>query len=171
MAGPCRIRVVVSDATVLINLAHIDRIDLLGKLPAYEFVVPDHVVAEITDETQRERLRKAVTAGFIRTEAMTDAAELASYAELRKELGKGEAACLAMAEKRDWFIACDERRRFLRRVKERLGENRLINTPGILLEAIRANLLTVAEADAAKTVLVNHRFKMKFGSFAELLDR
>ena len=44
----------------------------------------------------------------------------------------------------------------------------IINTPGILLAAIRAGVLTVAAADEIKTKLEQRRFKMKFDSFASL---
>ena len=39
MAAVERIRVVVTDANVLINLIHVGRLDLLGSLSGYEFVV------------------------------------------------------------------------------------------------------------------------------------
>lgn len=39
-------RVIVIDATVLINLTHVGRLDLLGSLPGFVFVAPDPVVAE-----------------------------------------------------------------------------------------------------------------------------
>jgi predicted nucleic acid-binding protein len=52
-------QVVVTDANVLINLMHAGRLDLLGALTAFEFVVPDHVVAEITVPVQRQTLEIA----------------------------------------------------------------------------------------------------------------
>jgi hypothetical protein len=45
----------------------------------------------------------------------------------------------------------------------------IINTPGILLAAIRAGALTVADADEIKTKPEQRRFKMKFDSFASLI--
>jgi hypothetical protein len=45
----------------------------------------------------------------------------------------------------------------------------IINTPGILLAAIRAGALTVAAADEIKTKLEQRWFKMKFDSFASLI--
>jgi len=41
-------RVAITDTNVLINLMHVGRLDFPGALTAFEFVVPDHVVAEIT---------------------------------------------------------------------------------------------------------------------------
>lgn len=125
MPSPDPSWVVVSDANVLINLMHAGRLDLLGSLPAFEFVVPDHVIAEITVPGQRQALHIALTRGALRQQSMTDPRELATYAGLRCIMGSGEAACLALAEARGWLIASDEKRRFRREVIARLGEGRL----------------------------------------------
>jgi predicted nucleic acid-binding protein len=45
-------RVVVSDANVLINLIHVDLLGLFGCLPGYELVVPEQVIGEVTDPCQ-----------------------------------------------------------------------------------------------------------------------
>jgi hypothetical protein len=58
---------------------------------------------------------------------------------------------------------------FLREVRARIGEHRLLNTPGLYVHWIRSGLLTVAEADEAKLKLESQRFKMTFGSFGELV--
>ena len=39
-ADSSTIQVVVADANILINLIHVDQLNLLGRLPGYEFVVP-----------------------------------------------------------------------------------------------------------------------------------
>jgi predicted nucleic acid-binding protein len=94
---------------------------------------------------------------------------LTTYAELRRIMGQGEAACLALAEARGWLIASDEKRRFRREVQARLGTGRLITTAGLFVLAIRAGLLSVEQSDQAKALLEQHRFRMAFGSFRELL--
>ena len=86
-------------------------------------------------------------------------------------MGRGEAACLSMAEQRGWLVAVDERGRFLRMARERIGEDRILNTPGILLLAIHTGLLSVDEADVLKARLETHRYRMKFDSFRDVLDR
>lgn len=161
--------VVVTDANVLINLIHTGRLLMLGKPPSLRFVVPENVVAEITDEVQAARLAEALAAGTLTSCALIELAELALFAELRHVLGAGEAACLAMAHGKGWHIASDERGRFRSEVLSRLGEERLVTTPAIYVRAIRAGLLTVAEADADKALLAARRFVMKFASFADLL--
>lgn len=163
-------RVVVIDATVLINLTHVGRLDLLGSLPGFAFVVPDHVVAEITVPGQRQQLDEALARGDLRQEPITDPRELALYAELRSIMGKGEAACLTMAEARGWMIASDEKRRFRREVNARLGQGRLVTTAGVLVLAICAGTISVEQADQVKAVLEQHRFRMAFGSFRELIE-
>ena len=44
-----------------------------------------------------------------------------------------------------------------------------MNTPGIYVLFIRAGLLTVEEADQAKVILEQHRFRIALVSFRELI--
>jgi predicted nucleic acid-binding protein len=112
----------VTDANVLINFMHVQRLALLGALPAFTFMVPDPVVAEITDPGHVQQLQEALQRQALRQEAITALPELTAYAELRRIMGQGEAACLAMAAARGWMVASDERRRFRREVLARLGK-------------------------------------------------
>lgn len=56
-------RTVVVDANVLINLAHLDRLDLLGALEGFDFVVPAEVRAEVVSAEARARLDCSATSG------------------------------------------------------------------------------------------------------------
>lgn len=161
--------VVVTDANVMINFIHIGRLDLLAKLPGMRFVVPEDAVAEITDAAQATDLRAALEKGRLDEVRMTDAEEIRRYAELAATLGRGESACPAMAEARGWTVASDERRAFRRTAVARIGEQRLLTTPALMVHAIQAGLATVAEADQWKDLLEQRRFRMKFISFGELL--
>lgn len=164
-----RIAIVVTDSNVLINLAHIKRLDLLEQLPPFSFVVPQEVVKEITDVAQSELVQGAINSRSLGEVQLDSIPELRIYAELVRTLGSGEAACLALAESRGWLIASDEKRKFYREAMVRLGQDRIINTAGILLKAIRLNVLNVDEADEAKAFLEQRRFTMKFASFRDLL--
>jgi predicted nucleic acid-binding protein len=84
-------------------------------------------------------------------------------------MGEGEAACLAVATTRGWLVASDEKRAFLREARNRLGPGRILNTPGLLVLAIRAGLITLEEADRAKHLLEQHRFRMRFNSFKDVI--
>ena len=159
--------IVVVDTSVLINLMHAGRLKLLGTLASFEFVVPDDVIAEITIPAQREDLDVAIARGDLRQESITDPNELVRYADLRRIMGRGEAACLALAEARGWIIASDEKKRFRQEVARRLGQQRLVTTAGLLVIAIRSGVISVEEADQAKAILERHRFRMPFGTFRE----
>ncbi len=84
-------------------------------------------------------------------------------------MGRGEAACLAAAECRNWLFACDELRRVRRIAVERIGEGRVLTTAGILIRAVRTKIITIPEADALRAVLERNRFRMDFESFADRL--
>lgn len=167
--GSSSVRVVVTDTNILINLIHVGLLDLLAKLPSYSFVVPEEVVNEVSDSDQTRALQGAISSGVVDVVQLTDPAELAIYAGLLKILGSGEAACLSLAECRHWLIASDEKKKFRREALARLGSGRMLNTPGIFALAIRAGILTVEDADHAKTVLEQHRFIMSFASFRDIL--
>ncbi|MGH8436686.1 MAG: hypothetical protein ACRERX_19970 [Pseudomonas sp.] len=159
----------VVDANIVINLIHIGRLALLVAIPNYDFVMPDDARNEIIDAGQRTVLDDAMEAGVLRIASITDVDDLKLLSELRTFLGRGEAACLVLAQKHGWLIASDERRRFRREVKARLGDGRLITTPGLLLLGIRTGVLSVVEADEAKRILERKRFRMAFESFGQLI--
>lgn len=163
-------KVVVTDANIIINLIHVDQLDLLVRLPGYQFVVPDQVVEEVTDPSQSCVLEKAIQRGVLTKEAVTDVEGLTLYAEFTRIMGRGEAACLTLAVTRGWLLASDEKRVLRREAVTRLGTGRLLNTPGIILLAIKAGLLTVEAADRARAILETRRFRMAFSSFGDLLN-
>lgn len=161
--------IVITDTSILINLSHTGHLALLGGVAGLRFVVPDEVVAEVTEPDQLRNLEAAVESGFLMRESITTPAELAMFVELSQILGSGESACLALASSRGWLVACDEKRVFLREARSRLGEGRVLNTPGLYVLWVRSGLLTVEEADQAKAILESNRFKMAFLSFREVI--
>jgi predicted nucleic acid-binding protein len=158
------------DASTLINFLLLDRVDLLGSLNAFDFLVPTEVKGEILDETQRARLEAGFASGHLAEIQLASPEELATYAELRDRLGAGESACLALAAHRELLVACDDRAA-VRIADQLLGPDRLLNTPGLLVLAITEGHLAVNEADSAKAVLEENRFTMAFESFADLQGR
>ncbi|HWB84450.1 MAG TPA: hypothetical protein VG675_09945 [Bryobacteraceae bacterium] len=161
--------IVITDTSILINLSHTGHLAFLGRVGGLCFVVPDEVVAEVTEPEQLRTLEAAIADGLLRRESLASPDELAVFAELSQILGSGESACLALASSRGWLVACDEKRVFLREARARLGHGRILNTPGLYVLWIRAGLVTVEEADAAKAVLDANRFKMTFSSFREVI--
>jgi predicted nucleic acid-binding protein len=162
-------RIVVTDANVLINLMHVSRLGLLAKIPNHEFVVPEHVREEITIPEQRATLDAAVSEGWLKIEIIDDLEAITVFTELIAHIGRGEAACIAIAAKAGWLIASDEKRRFLRETTARIGAGSVITTVDLFVLAIKAGLLTVEDADADKVALEGRRFKVSIASFRELV--
>jgi predicted nucleic acid-binding protein len=165
---------VVIDTSTLINFLRIARVDLLAGLTSYRFVITDHVRGEVTDSypAQLTHLEFALLAGHIHEISLTDMAEHVVYGEMKKhQLGDGESAAIAAASVRSWLLAIDDKR--ARNKATAFNSTlRLLDTVGLVVEAIQAGLLTIAEADAIKADWeANHRFiKSHFVSFAELVN-
>lgn len=100
-------KAVVIDASVLINLAIIDRVDLLAALGSYRFVVPLDALEEVVQREQRRRVDAAITEGTLRTRKLSEPSILARRAEFLRQMDPGEAACLALALEEGWLVACD----------------------------------------------------------------
>jgi predicted nucleic acid-binding protein len=132
-------------------------------------VTPD-VVAEIVLPDQKQQVDGAMAVGILRIEELSGPETIALFAELRHLMGAGEAASLALAVHRGWAVASDEKRAFRREALAKLGPNRILTTPGLYMVAIRAGLLSVAQADADKARLEVRKFKMGFSSYGDLIS-
>lgn len=139
---------VAVDASDLINLIQAGRLDLLSAIRPWVFLVPDQAAEEVSYPEHAAVLDQALQAGDLHVESITDLTEMACFADLRSRMGKGEAACLAMAEQRGWMVASDDRgRAFLRLVRERIGEERLIDTAEIVRVAHQEKVISRVDAD------------------------
>ncbi len=168
-ATDCQRAAIVTDTNVLINLLHIGQLPLLGVLEPYQFLAPEEVLGEMIDPAQREETDAAICRGDLSLLDIDSVEYLALFSELRDVMGRGEAACLALAKTKRWHIASDEKKCFRRRAIEWIGKERILRTELILLEAIRFDCITVPEADGFKAVLEAKRYSMPFKSFADLL--
>lgn len=111
-------RDVVLDTCCLVNLAAID--GTLECLASFELTwyVPTAVqtegvfirVAADSREVQRIDLTAPITKGTVRICSLADDAEHALYVELALNLGDGEAMALAIAKRRGWKVATDDRK-------------------------------------------------------------
>jgi len=161
--------VVVTDANVLINLIHVNSLELLGHLDGFRFVVVEEVICEISEPDQARALSQALDSGWISRTPLESLEGLELFTTLARTLGRGEAASLALSATFGYTVACDEKRVFRREAIARLGERRILTTPGILLLAIQARLISVNDADRMKKILEQRRFVMTFSSFGELM--
>ncbi len=169
MSTPAVTTVVITDTNVLINFLHIGQLALLGELSAYRFQLPTEVLQEFTDPGQKASVDNAIAVGQLDLLVIDELDALALFGDLRDLMGRGEAACLALAATVGCHIASDEKKRFRRKAIELIGEARILGTEDLLLEAIRYGHITVAQADGYKVVLAENRYTMPFASFAERL--
>ena len=167
MPVPAETTVVITDANVLINFVHIGRVGLLGDLPPYRFQLPAEVMNELVDEQQRTQIEAAIASRQLDIMVIESMEALVLFGDLRDLMGRGEAACLAVAATTGCYLASDEKKRFKRKAIELIGEARILRTEDLLMEAIRCGRLTVAQADECKLVLASNRYAMPFASFAE----
>jgi predicted nucleic acid-binding protein len=161
---------VSTDACILINLLRAHRLDLLGAVPPYVFCVPTEALGEITHPDQQARLQEALDRGWIQETRMEAIEELQIFTQANEQLGSGESACLALAQTRTWILGTDDSKGVKWRKVISASGIQVLNTPGILLLAIRQGVLTIDQADEIKALLEANRFRMGFASFRDLMD-
>src|SRR5437868_7618787 len=137
---------VVIETSTLINFLRIGRVDLLAGLTTYRFHVTDHVRAEVTTHypSQLATLEFALLAGHLLELSLTSPAEHAVFAEMQKHrLGDGESAAIAATSVGKMSLAVDDIRARKKAAAHDPGMA-LLDTVGLMVEAIQAGLLTVA---------------------------
>lgn len=128
---------IISNSSPLINLAAINKLDLLPKLYA-EIIIPDAVWKEVVIDGKGQPGSDAVkTAKWIKREPVAD---LALVAALMLTIDRGEAEAITLAkEKRAEILIIDER--FARDIAHTIGLN-YIGTLGVLREAKSKGLIS-----------------------------
>jgi predicted nucleic acid-binding protein len=164
---------VIIDTSTLINFLRIGRVDLLAGLTHYRFVVTDHVRAEVSVHypLQLANLEVALQAGHLTEVSLVAPPELSAFAAMQalQVLGDGECSAVAAASTRGCPLVMDDR---TARNKTAVAYPtlRLLGTVDLIVEAIHAGLLTIPDADAIKADWeANHRFRLKFPSFADVV--
>lgn len=139
---------VVVDSSPLIALARIDRLALLREMFG-EVVVPPAVWREvIAAGLDKVGSQEIAASGWIRRQDVMDAS---AVAELRRDLGAGEAEAIVLArELPSDLLVMDEE---LGRSAARAHRVRVVGLVGVLVEARKRGLLT----DAASIAETLHR--------------
>lgn len=161
---------VALDASVLINFLILNRMGILSDLPGYRFVVLDAVEQEVRRPQQQLTLTRAFEQGFVDHAGAANPGELEVFADHRRVMDLGEAACLAAAEVRGWMLASDERRLFRTIALGRIGEDRILTTPAILVLAVKAGVIAVEELRESKEELERNRFRAPLEAFEGLVS-
>lgn len=170
-AAEGRPEIVVVDASVLINFLRIGRMDLVA-CHSHDFVVTDHVAAEISDRYpgQQRRFAEAVDRGDIARTSVTSPEEMFLFASLSASgrLGAGECSAIAMAVHRQHILAIDDRQATIQ-ARRAARTIRISTTLDLMVSMIGEALLDVAEADRIKDDwAARHRFRLKLSSFRDL---
>lgn len=118
---------------------------------------------------QATALSQAISQGCLHIESLIRLPALELYAQFRRTLGNAESACLALAVTNNWALASDDKGALRRAALARVGKYRLLGIAEILLRALRADVLSLEEADTAIAISASHRFHLSFPSFADLL--
>lgn len=157
----------IADASTLLNFLRVRRFDLIQGLGLRVRIV-DAVFEEILSE--RAQLEKLVGNGSIKTLTLEGKAITGTVAQLLAlGLGSGEAFSFAAAIEFDGAVAIDDRRA-VKRVRTVAPQIQVFTTTDIVVSGIRSSALSVSEADALKEDWGNnHRFRLKFETFADLL--
>ena len=139
-----------------------------------EFSVTSHVSEEISDHypEQKQRFQSARDAGIL-AELIVDVPHelrLFTFFAASGRLGAGECSAITAAIGRGYDLAIDDARA-RREALAFHAELKVLGTKDLVVSAIKENLLTVAESDEIKSLWESeHRFKLKFNSFADLLE-
>ena len=153
---------VVIDNTVLSNFAHIQQPSLLGK--AFDKPVTVRaVIEEWHVGVQFERV-PPVDWGWMPLIELT-AAEQSLAEQLGKTLGRGESACIALAQTRRWIVLTDDRD--ARRVARAAGIT-ISGTLGALMNLVRGHVLSLTEADVFLNMMKQHGYRSPVSSLSEL---
>ena len=155
----------------MLNFLGIGRMDLLSR-HSHQFVITDHVAAEVADRYphQQQRFAEAVSAGVVLQTSVSSPEEMSLFGELSASgrLGAGECSAIAVAVYRRLTLAIDDRRATMQACRTD-PTLRILTTQDLMVSMIREDLLDIAEADRIKDDwAVRHRFRLKLRSFREI---
>lgn len=140
---------VIFDTMVISNFAKAGQLELLRKMYPVKACCSGFVVAEVLrgfrqGHNDLEALVRLLSDGWPRQEDLSTPAERQLYASISVSLGDGESSCLALAARRGYVFACDDRQ--ARSEAGRLGVP-LTGTVGILVKAVRVGSIDLKKAN------------------------
>lgn len=162
---------VVFDNCVLSNFALSDSLNILTTLYPNSSYVTDFVSAENTrgilgGYKELIKIREAVRDGRLKEITLKSKAEKALFESLSVSMGFGEASSIAVAKSRDFVFACDDK---AARREAGLLDVKLTGTIGILVKAVKKNVLHSRYADEILNRMISYGFYSPISSIKELL--
>jgi predicted nucleic acid-binding protein len=165
---------VIANTTLISNFAAVGRLDVLHDLLG-EVYISTEVYAEIQDgraegysfyEGIESYLHPVAPTGWLRLTSLQGDDELRLFNQLPTALHRGEASCLAVAAQRGWAFLSDDAR--ARQAARELGVS-LSGTLGVLVQAIRANLLSLDEANRLLGQMIQAGYRSPYDNLADLI--
>ncbi len=167
---------VIANTTILSNFAAVGRLDLLRDLLG-EVYTTTEVYAEIQDSLAEgcdfyagieAHLYPLAADGWLKLTSLEGDDERRLFGRLPKALHHGKASCLAIAAVRGWALLSDDDR-----ARKAAGNLNLLvsGTLGALTMAVRAGLLTLIEANALLTRMIQVGYRSPYGNLVELMDK
>lgn len=152
----------VIDTTVLSNFAHVKQPDLLQQ--AFDELVAPTAVMDEWREGVRLGAVPAVDWNWLPEIGLTGAEQLTAE-EFGQTLGRGEAACLALAVSRGWIVLTDDQN--ARKAARKAGLM-VSGTLGALMNLIHLKVITVAEGDLLLSEMMLRGYHSPVDSLSEL---
>ena len=156
---------VVADNTVLSNFALIEREDILAKLFENALFTTEEVLEELTRGEQRNILPKRDWQ-WIRVLKIDSSQEERLFRLFAESLGKGESSCLSIALSRNVKVLTDDLD--ARKLAQRRGVP-ISGTIGVLVEAVREGLLSIAEGNITLSDIIEKGYFSPFETLDELI--
>jgi predicted nucleic acid-binding protein len=155
---------VVVDNTVLSNFAHVEKPNLLQQAFT-DLATTPAVMTELNTGEQLERV-PAVDWSWLSVVTLT-AEEQARVDTLHETLGLGEAECISVTKERGGLVLTDDRD--ARKVARSL-DVAISGTLGVLMNLVRQNILTIAQADALLEAMKRRGYHSPVDSLSDLVD-
>jgi len=164
---------VIFDSCVLSNFALSDSIWILKRLYAGKAYITDFVSLEIVRgiHSGHEKLFEvslALKDKWLKETVLKTRQEKALFEKLSVSLGAGEASCIAVAKNKRYVFASDDR---VARQEAVLLNVAVTGTIGILLRAVKRNLINANEGDKLLKKMIETGFYSPITSFKKFVDR
>ncbi len=165
---------VIANTTVISNFAIVGRLDLLRDLLGQVYISTD-VYAEIQDGQAEgydfysdieSYIHPLTPDGWLCLTSPNGDDELRLLGQLPPALHRGEASCLVIAAHRGWAFLTDDARA---RKAARGSSVTISGTLGILVQAVKALLLSLDEANTLLSQMIHAGYRSPYSNLAELL--
>ena len=166
---------VISNTTVLSNFAEINALSMLHQLYP-ELFLPTEVFQEIRDGLDEgyafyselaQLLDPRSASGWLHLTGLAQDEEIELFAKMPTRLHQGEAACLAIAQYRNWVLLTDDRS--ARRYAMTQGI-RLSGTLGCLALGVKRQHWTLAEGNRRLGEMIEVGFFSPLSDLQELMS-